>query len=137
MNDMPIITLSNGLRVANFSSPHPFRFTDGSELPECSPERARVSKLQAHEVETDRGLWTDIDLEFTMSNECLALLEDAMMEYRFGRVDVVIVPFAVLNALKAKDPRNWLAYGPRHHPFRTIRCADRVTKLNHHDRFCA
>jgi hypothetical protein len=135
MNDMPIITLSNGLRVANFSSPHPFRFTDGSELPECSPERARVSKLQAHEVETDRGLWTDIDLEFVMSDECESMLREAWKLWRAGEVDIVIVPFPVLNAWKATKRMDVIK--PHGHPFRTIRCADRVTKLNHCDRFCA
>ena len=69
MDPMPITTLTTGLRVGNFSSPHPFRFTDGSELPACSPERANGCMLNSHEVETDRGLWTDIDLEFTLSQE--------------------------------------------------------------------
>jgi hypothetical protein len=128
---MPIITLKSGLRVANFSSPHAFRFTDGSELPACSPERAMLGKLDTVEIEAPRGLWTDIDLEFKMSDECAEMLEAAKTLWRNGEVDVVIVPFPVLNAYKKTAPTH-----PETHPFRTIRSADRMTKVNHSDRFC-
>ena len=132
---MPIVTLTTGLRVANFSSPHSFRFTDGSELGACSADRANLGKLNSVEVETDRGLWVDIDLEFKMSPECDEMLRAAWDRWTSGAVDVVIVPFPVLNALKADD--DWCVDDdPKEHPFRTIRSADRVTKLNHHNRFC-
>lgn len=35
---IPKVTLTNGLRVANFSSAHPFEFEDGSILPAVSKE---------------------------------------------------------------------------------------------------
>jgi hypothetical protein len=134
MDNMPIITLTTGLRVANFSSPHEFRFTDGSVLPACEPARANLGKLNDVEVTEDRGRWVDIDLDFQMSDACLAMLLEAEKLWRAGEVDVVIVPFPVLNALKASPVFDTAdSYG---HPFRTIRSADRVTKTNHHDRFC-
>jgi len=131
---MPIITLESGLKVANFSSPHEFRFTDGSVLPACSPERATLGKLKAIEVEVDRYSWTDIDLEFRMSDAVEKMLQEALQLWFDGKVNIVIVPFPVLNAVKEHD---WFdtadSYG---HPFRTIRSADRVKKINHADRFC-
>ena len=35
----PTAILSNGVGVANFSSPHPFNFTDGTVLDRCDSER--------------------------------------------------------------------------------------------------
>ena len=37
-----ITTLTNGKKVANFSSPHEFKFTDGSILPAVSDELAET-----------------------------------------------------------------------------------------------
>ena len=147
MDPMPIITLTTGLRVANFSSPHSFRFTDGSELPACSPERANGCMLNSREVVLERGGWNDIDLEFTLSQEAANMLIDALETWslfhtgREGEVDLIIVPFPVLTCLKRLPPSEQTRLGfdmssPLGHPFRTIRSADRVTKVVHHDRFC-
>ena len=45
MEEMPITVLSNGIRVANFSSPHDFEFEDSSILKACSKERAEKLKI--------------------------------------------------------------------------------------------
>ena len=46
-----IITLSNGKKVANFSSPHPFTFTDGSVIPAVSNEESERLKVTFIETE--------------------------------------------------------------------------------------
>lgn len=134
---MPTATLASGLRVANFSSPHPFRFTDGSELGACTAERANLSKLNAEEIEIPREGWVDIRLSFRLNPGILAMLKEAYDLWANGGVDVVITPFPVISAMKASpDLLGFDPNDPEAHPFRTIRTADRVTKVNHSDRFC-
>src|SRR3990167_10841593 len=43
------VTLRSGITIANFSSPHPFRFTTGEELPGCDAERSHIIMLEAVE----------------------------------------------------------------------------------------
>jgi hypothetical protein len=134
---MPTTTFASGLRVANFSSPHSFRFTDGSELAACSVERANLSKLDAVEVEIPNDGWIDIRLDFRLNPGILAMLKEAYDLWANGGVDVVITPFPVISAMKASpDLLGFDPNDPEAHPFRTIRTADRVTKVNHSDRFC-
>ena len=135
---IPVVTLSNGLRVANFSSPHPFTFVDGTVLPACPPERAQDMKLEAVEEETvevipmlPRGIsYTNISLEWKMSkavaDELTRLLSRKDIESQF---DILLVPLPVMTALKAEGN-----YGVG--KARCVRMADRVTKAAHIDRFC-
>jgi hypothetical protein len=46
-----IVILSNGKRVANFSSPHEFKFVDGTILPAVSNEDAEKYKVDFIETE--------------------------------------------------------------------------------------
>lgn len=126
VSQVPKVSLSNGLRVANFSSPHPFTFEDGSVLEACSAERAKTLMLGSIEVETpNRGGWTDIGLEWELS----AAVEDALIELeQDDEVDIVLVPFPVMTALKEAGRDVGKA--------RVIRVRDRVTKEIHIDRFC-
>jgi len=134
---MPTTTLTSGLVVANFSSPHSFRFTDGSELGPCSPDRANLSKLDTEEVEICRGRWTDIRLTFILNPTVRAMLSEAYLQWRTREVDVVIVPLPVITAMRGNgDLLGWDPEDPEAHPFRTIRSADRVSKVNYADRFC-
>lgn len=123
--NMPRTQLTNGLTVANFSSPHPFNFTDGSVIPACSPERAKGLMLECIEdqVENPDG-WTDIRIKWRLSDAVINALCDAEEE----AVDVVLVPFPVMTAMKEA--------GRPVGKFRVIRVADRVTKAIHTDRFC-
>lgn len=126
---VPIVTLSNGIRVANFSSPHDFKFVDGSVLPACTEQRARKMALESREVENENPYApvTDIKLSWAMSDAVfseLARLKDS------DEFDVLLVPLPVMTALKEGDE---LAPGK----CRCIRMADRVNKLSHIDRFCA
>lgn len=123
----PIVTLSTGLRVANFSSPHEFVFTDGSVLPKCDAGRARALMLHSTEVEyTDPLLpFTSIRLEFHLSP---AVADEFLSMQNNPEIDIILVPLPVMMALK-QDLCSL-------HKARVCRVADRVTKVIHHDRFC-
>lgn len=121
----PVVTLSTGVRVANFSSPHEFTFTDGSVLPACSDQRARWYMLKSDELETDQGKWVDIELQFFTSADIE--LEISALEKR-DDIDIILVPFPVLEAHKQLG----LGVGK----CRVCRMADRVSKMIYHDRFC-
>lgn len=126
LDPSPVVTLNNGLTVANFSSPHPFTFVDGSVLPACSPERARTLMLGTLEHE-ERGIkgTTDIVLEWAMS----MAVEVALTELEADpEVDLIVVPLPVMTVLKDFE----LPIGKA----RVIRVADRVTKAIHTDRWC-
>lgn len=125
MFDFPTVTLKSGLVVANFSSPHPFTFTDGSVLAACSSEHARALMLTPIEIERPSpcGRFTDIELTFEMSPDVLRAL---VAVNRLDSVDVVLVPLPVMKAMSPGTcPKA-----------RTVRVADRVAKVIHHDRFC-
>jgi len=122
----PTVTLSNGLRVANFSSPHSFRFTDGSELPACSFEHSDRGKLDTEEVE-EPGIkgTTDVKICWKMSDGARELHNEAL---HTSDVDVFLVPLPFMTALKEE--------GRPIGRFRVVRVADRNTKVIHTDRFC-
>ena len=124
------ITLVGGIRIANFSSPHPFLFTSGEELPGCSPEISKSLMLHTTEVEHLNVCgWIDIELRFEMSE----IVEDALNALcDQDNVDIVLVPLPVLRAADNSEGM---------HPSvkekaRVCRVADRVTKALFPDRFC-
>jgi hypothetical protein len=130
---VPVVTLTNGIRVANFSSPHTFTFTDGSVLPACAKERALHLMLQSHEREIP-GVKGSVDLELTF--EMSLAVEEALITLNMREdIDIVLVPLPVLQALKDKpfkgqDLRKAIG------KCRVCRVSDRVSKTIHHDRFC-
>lgn len=123
---VPTATLTNGLTVANFSSPHPFTFTDGTVLAPCSDDRARWYMLNAKEVESPgiKGT-TDIELTFGMTDDIARELERVQA---LEGVDLVIIPLPVMKAMV--DAKMDIG------SCRSIRMADRVNKVIHHDRWC-
>ena len=144
---IPIITLKNGLRIGNFSSPHPFTFTTGEVLPACSDERAKALMLKVEERETqhqgwtegyeNKPGWTDIKITFSISEEVLEELGKLTTAWRDDKFDILLVPFPVLTAVKQAN--SWATNCVASDALifiRTIRSADRVTKVIHPDRFC-
>jgi len=134
MDDMPIVTLSNGLRVANFSSPHPFTFVDGTILPACSNDRARALMLDVtedinpHNIGgVDIGL---IELSFQLSGDVDAEVT-RLLKLEHKGFDLVLCPLPVLNAISSIGWRH-----PVEKIFVGIRIADRVTKTCYIDKFC-
>lgn len=135
-DDFPTVVLSNGIKVANFSSPHPFKFTDGSILEGCSAERAERLMLEAEELKT-AGIKNSVDIELTFRLTVVVRSE----LFRLGAmedVEIILVPLPVMTAWKAfyGQPS---AQHYRKEVFDKIRCcrvADRMTKVIYADRFC-
>lgn len=121
---MSNITLKNGLRVMNFSSPHPFTFTDGSILAAVDADTARNLMLDAVEIEHSNGKWVDVELVFKLNDAVNAAINAAQA----SDIDIVLVPLPVLSAVKAAG----LPIGK----LRVCRVADRVNKTIWVDRFC-
>ena len=121
----PVTTLSNGVRVMNFSSPHAFTFEDGSILEACSPELSNRGKLEAVEVEYPHEELpiVDISLEFKISDE---MVENIRELEKF--TDVLIVSLPVMTAMKAR--------GEDVGKMRVIRGVDRITKAVSITKFC-
>ena len=129
-----IITLKNGLRVANFSSPHPFTFTDGTVLPAVSDELAKATMLGTEEtlVPQRNARFRTISLEWSMTERVRDEIDYWFTFFAMKKVDVVIVPLPVLLAMK----KTWLEKDLVKSPFRAIRVADRITKTIHDKLFC-
>jgi hypothetical protein len=123
----PRTKLSNGLVVANMSSAHPFTFVDGAVIPACSPERCKSGELKPIEIESEgiKGT-TDIKIAFKLTSGVTDMLDVLEQD---GEVDIVLVPFPVISALKAEGNTDYSKV-------RSIRVADRVSKEIHIDRFC-
>ena len=135
IEELKTLTLKNGLEVANFSSPHPFTFTDGSILPAVSDELAKLTMLKATETQvTDKrrkGIRT-IQIDFALTDAVMELIVWWTTFHETGKVDIVLVPLPVMTALHKKFTVKELT----RMPFRTIRVADRITKEIYTDKFC-
>lgn len=121
-------TLVSGIRVANFSSPHPFIFDDGTVLSAVDADTANTLKLESVEIETPHATLvgiTDINLSFNMSDVVLSALLAIATDIT---IDICLVPFPVMNAIKTAG----LDVGK----FRVCRVADRITKMLFSDKFC-
>lgn len=121
--ERPIIELSNGKLVANFSSPHPFTFTDGNILPAKSKDEAERLKVNFHEDIDEDG---DVKLSFSLSDEVFGEILYWQKKYNNKEVDVVFCPLPMITAMKSnleffKDLKPT--------PFRAIRQEDRIKKL--------
>lgn len=141
----PVIVLSNGLRVANFSSNHSFKFIDGSILPAVSNEICKDLSIMDAKEEIVHNPYLDskgvctIKLSFNMSNKVRKALSSWVVESLKYKVDVVIVPLPVMTMLhelmKDEDDADAVILD---NPFRTIRVVDRTDpeKKIYIDKFC-
>jgi hypothetical protein len=119
---MQIITLSNGKKVANFSSPHPFTFEDGTVLPAVSDFVSEKLKVTFIEEELENG---DIKLSFSLSNDVRNEMTECKMLYKEHLVDVIFCPLPMIVAIKEEFGEEWLINSP----FRSIRVEDRINKV--------
>jgi hypothetical protein len=135
-----VITLKNGLRIANFSSPHPFIFDDGSMLPAVSREESESLSMRVEEDENP--FWTNgvrvshVHVKFIITPAVKEALEKAVDAYEEGKIDIVLVPRPLLDALKENEEYQWSDEDVYVSPFRTIRVKDRITKVIFSDKFC-
>ena len=131
---MPTVRLENGLVVANFSSPHPFTFDDGSVLPGCDPARVEAMSLRRVDREEPDGLRPIVNVVsgFDLTNAVREAVEDIQQEWPGGGIDVVLIPFPM------RDPLlRWLGAEDltQAEPFRLCLLKDRQTKVVYSDRF--
>jgi len=134
----PVVTLSNGLRVANFSSPHPFNFEDGSVLEACQPDRVAAGALEREEETRPWGMWDRDDIvavvpKFSLSEQVWNLLMDLEND---DRVDIVLIPFPVLEALRNAKRETGKSLLEEALKVGTICVKDRQTKEIYINRFC-
>jgi hypothetical protein len=129
-----IHTLTNGLRVANFSSPHPFTFTDGTVIPAVEDDKARKCMLEVDEerVPQRSAKFRTVKLDWSLSEYVSDEIDYWFTFFAMKKVDVVIVPLPVMTALRSI----WREKDIIKSPFRVIRVADRITKAIHIDKFC-
>lgn len=121
-----IIKLSNGKKVANFSSPHEFKFEDGSVLPAHDADWANLYRIDMHEYHMKDGSG-DIVISCTLSDKVRELMADWHKLYIYDDVDVVFCPLPMITAIKEDEQ-----LGPAYlsdSPFRTVRIPDRINKL--------
>ena len=127
-----IITLKNGTKIANFSSPHPYTFEVGTSLDRCDMREAGLFKVQFREkvVKDVRDL-TGIEMDFMLSKALLSRMNMWEQLYNEKKVDVVICSLPLLTALKKiLDVKELMKM-----PFRGIRTKDRTKKVLLTDRF--
>ena len=120
-----MITLKNGLRVENFSSPHDFIFEDGSVLPGVDEATAREYVVRPIEKLCDNGRWVDVELSFSMTGKVMERLSRLQKD---ETIDIIIVPMPMMTAIKAAG----MSIGK----CRVIRLVDRVKKIVSASHFC-
>ena len=139
------IDLTNGLRIVNFSSPHPFNFVTGEILPAC--EKDWVEKMSL-DIEEDEEPWmspmdislakvwptkyssdiVDVKLTVSIPTHILDVLDELEND---EDVHVVLMPFMVHDALK-----RCRLFPDAYRKPRVIRVADRMTKEIYNNKFC-
>lgn len=126
--DIPVVSLSSGLKVANFSSPHSFEFTDGTVLPACSMERAKILALDQQPVEIDSisgtVRFTDITFTWEMSQ---VVRRELLRLSEVDGYDILLIPYPVMTSIKEVGL-----------PIGRCRCVckvERGSQVNHIDRF--
>ena len=129
----PVITLENGINIANFSSPHPFNFITGEILPACEDKWSNRMKLDIEEIEHSDpegfGIeWVDVELKISIPRHVREALYILM---HHDDIDIILVPHMVLQAMKNHNGRGMIT-----DKCRVIRCADRITKEIYSDKFC-
>jgi len=129
--------LRNGVKVANFSSPHSFTFDDGTVLDAVNERTSKVLKIDFNEknmsLETGQSFDT-IMLTFGLSNVVKDKMKLWMDKYIKGDVDVVLVPLPMITAMRQSG--EWDDGKLLLSPFRAIRKEDRTKMVISSDKFC-
>jgi len=124
--DPTFVILSNGLCVANHSSPHAFMFEDNSILRACSDERAQALKLSDEDVEVpNKGGWIDVQKKFILNDTIRQSIDELQ---RDETIQIILVALPVLLALKDAGVPIGKA--------RALYMVDRVSKKVSISKFC-
>ena len=98
-----IITLKNGTKVANFSSPHIFTFDDGSKLMKCDIRESSLFKVQFREkVVKDIRDISGVEMDFMLSKALMSrinmwelLYNEKKVDINFGEIEYNIIPLFI------------------------------------------
>lgn len=130
--EQSIKVLKNGTKVANFSSPHPMTFEDGTKIERCDIREAGLFKVHFREkVVKDIRDIVGIEMDFMLSKPLLSRVNMWEQLYNEKKVDVVLCSLPLLTALKKILDISEL----RKMPFRGLRTKDRTKKVLLTDRF--
>lgn len=142
-SNMPTAVTSTGLRVANFSSFHPFTMNDGTIVPACTREWSDSLKMQIVEIldqsqvcqSENHQLFETVMLKMELPSMVLDCVNAVIWAQVHQLIDVVLCPLMVITALRDSgyDEENL-----RMMPLRTIRRLQRNCDNNliHHNKFC-
>ena len=141
LSKMPAVDLSNGICVANFSSPHPFTFEDGTVLPACEEDRVIVGSVSPMETlipaRTDNNniKFFQVELQPRIASEELhEMLCNAHDDPRYSYVDIILVSLMLLEAIK--EHRTAVNYDAQWHKCHAIRRPFRGANVVCAGRFC-
>lgn len=130
ISEAPVVTLTNGLRVANFSSPHSFNFADGTLLPACEGDRVRAGQLYKEELESPFPGQAGVTAVIPRFSLTADVQDELVRLQNSDRVDVILVPFPVIQCIREAGILDLLT------KCATISVKDRETKEIYIDRFC-
>lgn len=128
-----IVTLSNGLRVANFSSPHAFTFTDGTVLPEVSDDESLRLKVEPNPIVIEElDNYKTVNLSWALTSAIMWEMNDWEELHKSNEVDIVLCPLPMMVAMSWNPAwREQIIETP----FRAVRMEDRIKKLVSIDTF--
>lgn len=134
MININIVTLKNGLQVANFSSPHEFIFDEGTIVPAKSAgeaERLKVTFIESsHEIagggEEDNCIFHHVRLRFELSEDIINELKSCEILYLNKELDVLLCPFPMIQAIESHPDSEVRSF--RSFCF-SIRIEDRINKI--------
>lgn len=134
LGEAPVAVLKNGIKIANFSSAHTFKFVTGEVLPACSVERAKLLHLDCQMDEDDnKGGWTDVELDFSLSHAVMVELERLARDYL---IDIILVSPSICECVRKLARRSSDNWEPVYSKTRCVCYSDRIEKTIHSNRFC-
>ena len=124
--NFPKTTLTTGINIVNFSSPHKFYFDDGSTLGGVDPDTCRLLSIErkTEERPSECGKFIDCSVSFQMTDAAQEQIDFLNAD---PDIDIILVSLPVLTAIKAA--------GYSIGKCRVCLLADRVEKRIYHNKF--
>ena len=139
MGKYPCIKLNSGIKIANFSSPHRYKFHTGEELIACEDEVANDMKLNENHYYYQQKGWEDVEIRYMLSDK---IYDDLLELSSEDGIDIILVPYPVMNCVKESALKERSAtkefdgFQSILNKIRVCKLDDRVTKVIRSDKFC-
>jgi len=117
--EVPTIKFNNGLVIANFSSPHPFKFNNGFILDACSTKRCKKLSLFKEEIKVLDSSRKFFNVQVIFRRNLVLEKELEMLE-KNPKIDIILVPLPILTFYRDN---------PRFSKIRGCIVEDRVNKI--------